>query len=183
MRANFFIFILLAFGIFSCERKIKGDADATDFDDLVYTDSFSPAGFEAPLSRKVIKMQDVDIGLLIDSDSGNPVRRSLYLIVDRFFKSIRSGEDVDDCFLPSAYNSFYLRYGKPQLSKRYSLRVGVPDNENSDTLWISYKLIMQGKSYIGKLQLSKNNANHIISDFEYSGLDDLFLVKEKEEPL
>lgn len=181
MKTNFYIFIFLLLGIFSCERKIKGDTDATDFDDLVYTDSFSPAGFEAPLSRKVIRMQDVDIGFLIDSDSGNPVRRSLYLIVDSFFKSISNGEDIEDCFLPSAYNSFYLRYGKPQLPRRYSLRVGIPDNENSDALWISYKLLVQGKSYIGKLQLSKNSGNHIISDFEYGGLDDLFLVKEREE--
>lgn len=181
MRTDFFVVLFLLLGIFSCERKIKGDADATDFDDLVYTDSFSPAGFEAPLSRKVIKMQDVDIGFLIDSDSGNPVRRSLYAVVDNFFKSISSGKDIEDYFLPSAYNSFYIRYGKPQLSKRYSLRVGVPDNETSDILWISYKLITQGKSYIGKLQLVKNDGNHIISDFEYSGLDDLFLLKEKEE--
>lgn len=182
MRIDFFILLIfLLFGIFSCERKIKGDADATDFDDLVYTDSFSPASFEAPLSRKVIRMQDVDIGFLIDPGSGSPVRRSLYLIVDRLFKSISSAEDIEDCFLPSAYNSFYLRYGKPQLPKRYSLRVGIPDNESSDVLWISYKLIVKGISYVGKLQLSKNNGNHIISDFEYSGLDDLFLAKEKEK--
>ncbi len=181
MRSDFFILIFLLICIFSCERKIKGDADATDFDDLVYTDSFSPAGFEAPLSRKVIRMQDVDIGFLIDSDSGNPMRRSLYLIVDKFFKSISSDGDIEDCFLPSAYNSFYLRYGKPQLPKRYSLRVGIPDNESSDVLWISYKLLVQGKAYVGKLQLSKNDTSHIISDFEYSGLDDLFLAREKEE--
>ena len=48
-------------------------------------------------------------------------------------------------------------------------------------LWISYKLIVQGKIYIGKLQLSKNEESYIISDFEYQGLDDLFLVKDKEE--
>lgn len=182
MRTDFFVLlIVLLLGGFSCERRIKGDADATDFDDLVYTDSFSPASFEAPLSRKVVRMQDVDIGFLIDSDSGNPVRRSLYLIVDKLFKSISSGDDVEDCFLPSAYNSFYLRYGNPQLPKRYSLRVGIPDNESSGVLWISYKLLVAGKSYVGKLQLSKKDENYIISDFEYSGLDDLFLAKEKEE--
>lgn len=166
---------------FSCERKIKGDADATDYDDLVYTDSFSPASFEAPLSRKVIRMQDIDIGFLIDPDAGNPVRRSLYLCVETFCKAIAGNGDLEACFLASAYNSFRLRYGSPQLAKRYRLRVGVPDNENGGVLWVSYKLIVQGKSYVGKLQLSKKDENYIISDFEYQGLDDLFLIKEKEE--
>ena len=180
MKFTFFIFIILL-SVFSCERKVKGDADATDYDDLVYTDSFSPASFEAPLSRKVIRMQDVDIGFLIDSESGNPIRRSLYLCVENFCKAIAGNGDLEDCFLPSTYNSFYLRYGKPQLEKRYRLRVGVPDNESAGMLWISYKLIVKGNSYVGKLQLSKKEESYIISDFEYQGLDDLFLAKEKEE--
>ena len=50
MKFTFFIFIILL-SVFSCERKVKGDPDATDYDDLVYTDSFSPASFEALLSR------------------------------------------------------------------------------------------------------------------------------------
>ena len=180
MRNIFFILIIL-FCTFACERKVKGDADATDFDDLVYTDSFSPASFEAPLSRKIIRMQDVDIGFLIDSDTGNPIRRSLYTTVENFFKALAGKGDLESSFVLSTYNSFYLRYGSPKLEKRYSLRVAVPDNENAERMWISYKLIIQGKSYIGKLQLSKNEKNYIISDFEYQGLDDLFLVKDKEE--
>ena len=80
MKISFFVLMIL-FCVFSCERKVKGDADATDFDDLVYTDSFSPASFEAPLSRKIIRMQDVDIGFLIDSDTGN-------LVFDPLFKTV-----------------------------------------------------------------------------------------------
>lgn len=180
MRISFFVLMIL-FCVFSCERKVKGDVDATDYDDLVYTDSFSPASFEAPLSRKIIRMQDVDIGFLIDSDTGNPIRRSLYMTVENFFKALAGKGDLESSFVLSTYNSFYLRYGNPKLSKRYQLRVGIPENENTKMLWISYKLIIQGKSYIGKLQLSKNEESYIISDFEYQGLDDLFLVKDKEE--
>ena len=106
---------------------------------------------------------------------------SLYTTVENFFKALAGKGDLESSFVLSTYNSFYLRYGNPKLSKRYQLRVGIPENENTKMLWISYKLIVQGKIYIGKLQLSKNEESYIISDFEYQGLDDLFLVKDKEE--
>lgn len=170
-------FILLTF--LHCTKKIEGEENAVDLADLVFTDSFSPVSYEYPLSRKIVKMVDTDIGGIIDPETTNPLWRSIYNTVNDFFLSLSKGEKSALHFTESSFNSFRLRYGTPSISSRYSLRVSSPEDDSAEKFWIQFKIIVHGKKQIGRLELIKQESSFFINDFEYQGLDALFLDSEK----
>lgn len=177
MRA-FLSCIAVIFVLSGCDKKNIGAEKPEDFGDVIYTDSFSPISYEYPLSRKIIPIEDTDIGITINPDTTNPLYRAVYKTVSDLFKELSSGNDISLYFTESAFNSFRLRYRSDKIGSRYTLLVGEPQENGVGVLSIKFKMVTDKKKIKGIIELTKKDENYVVSDFENTGFDELFSITE-----
>lgn len=127
------------------------------------------------MSRRVVTLEDPDLGIYYDTSTLDPYNRSVIAVVDNLIKSFAdyNEKDVRGVMTESCFVSFNLRYAAKSFKGKYQLRVGVAENISQDQSKLKVKITADGVPHIGFLTFIKNGENYLINDFEYSIFDDL----------
>ena len=163
--------ILIILTLSSCTKSLKGEEEPLFAQDVIFSDSFSPASYESPASRKIINVGDTDLGAFISSDSNEPMQKTIFLAVDKLFVTIKNKKPIEELFSDACYNSFILRYPKYYFSETYQLRIAVPQISFDAPFAVNYKLILPKRKILGTLELSKHEESYLISDYTSEGFD------------
>ena len=174
MSLKHYVYYLLAGILFlSC---VDEAGELAEFDeDIIFTDSFSPADWEQPISRKSLKSGDKDIGLFLREDVMDPLRRQILTLSDSFFENLSQNkiDSLEELFTPSAYNSFKLRVPEMAFENDYIIRVTPPEDTGDGFYRIKCKLLFPGRSFIADFELTRVEENFRISDFDNDFFDEL----------
>ena len=162
--------ILIILTLSSCTKSLKGEEEPLFAQDVIFSDSFSPASYESPASRKIINVGDTDLGAFISSDSNEPMQNNLFSSRQAFV-TIKNKKPIEELFSDACYNSFILRYPKYYFSETYQLRIAVPQISFDAPFAVNYKLILPKRKILGTLELSKHEESYLISDYTSEGFD------------
>jgi len=180
-----FIIISLVFLIFSCKKNEEEEKEVEQsFQEVIYTDSFSPADWENPGARIKIDFEDKDIKKIIKPGSGNQVYDKIYQLLEKFFTGLKNknNQEIQKVMTQAAYNSYLLRIPNIPFEKKYTLRVAVPESMETDKFWVPFKLLFSNKAIISRIEIEKSGSSFIITDIEgkfYIELEEILTDKKK----
>lgn len=166
-KINYLLIVILMIFSLGCEKEDEKLYSEIG-DDIIFTDSFSPADWENPVARKPVVSGDKDIGVFIDEDVIDPKLRNILSTINSFISIIRTENDsgLDKILTPAAFNSFELRNKELVFRDKYQLRIENPTNLYTDVFWIKFKLLFSQKSFVGSVELEFKDEQCLISDFE-----------------
>ncbi len=166
---KYIMLIVLIILLFSCKSKFNNESTEEKAPlDEEHTDSFSPKSWETPINRKYVNFGDSDIGEVVQKSSIEPKLHNIYSTTERFFYLVSNSklDELKSILIPSAYNSFILRFNGISFIDPYELRIAKPKNIEDNTFSLKIKLIFEEKNIIGTIGYQFDDDKCFIYDFD-----------------
>ncbi len=152
--------------------------DSFDLGAEEFSDTFYSTDWDKPQSRKRVESGDTHIGRFITDEMIDPKIKSIEALIIDLLDAIKlkDSSKMSSIMIPSAYNSFKLRYPNLTFGSYTMLRVALPDMANSGEIPVKFKVFFDNEYKIGEVYVDISLETPKISGFEQDFFKSLITV-------